>query len=59
MTHYCKLAKVLYKENIECGQSCPIIAECPKLILEDAADLSSVILEKLIIKYLKNVDKNG
>lgn len=57
MKHYCKLAKFLHKKNIECGQDCPLIAECPKLMLEDAGDLSSVILEKLIIKYLKDAEK--
>lgn len=51
---YCKLAKALYKRDIECGLSdCPLAKECPKLIWEDAGDSASEATEEMIIGLIK------
>ena len=48
----CKLALALYGKDIVCGQDCPLIDhDCPLIILQDAGDIASEMLEELIIKF--------
>ena len=35
---FCKDAQKLLKINVVCGKDCPIYDNCPRLIMEDAAD---------------------
>jgi len=35
---YCKDALKLLKKKVICGKDCPIIENCPRLIMEDATD---------------------
>ncbi len=47
----CKLAYALYDKDIVCGQACPLIKhDCPLILLQDAGDIASELMEKLIIE---------
>ena len=35
---YCKDALKLLKRKVVCGKDCPILSNCPRLIMEDATD---------------------
>ncbi len=35
---YCKDADQLLGKQVVCGDPCPLLANCPRLILEDATD---------------------
>ena len=35
---YCKDAFKLWGKKVICGQACPILENCPRLIMEDATD---------------------
>ena len=35
---YCKDALKLLGKKVVCGKDCPIIGNCPRLIIEDATD---------------------
>ncbi len=50
----CKLAQALYDKDIVCGQACPLIDhDCPLILLQDAGDIASELMEKLIIEIRK------
>ena len=37
---YCKDAQKLLKKKVVCGKGCPILKNCPRLIMEDATDIA-------------------
>ena len=47
---YCKDALNLLGKKIICGKACPILKNCPRLILEDASDMA---IEKAIKAMFK------
>lgn len=47
---YCKDASKLLKKKVICGKGCPILNNCPRLILEDATDGA---IEKAIAAMIK------
>ena len=47
---YCKDALKLLNKKVVCGKDCPILKDCPRLILEDATDIA---IEKAIKAMLK------
>ncbi len=51
---YCQIAKKLLHRNIVCGVKCPLINNCPRLILEDA---NSEAIDKAVEALLKVKDK--
>jgi len=53
---YCKDALRLLKKKVICGKDCPILKNCPRLILEDAID---IVIEKVIEAIIKarKIDK--
>ncbi len=57
---YCKDALKLLGEKVICGKDCPILKNCPRLILEDDTDIA---IEKAIKALLKirslNEKKDG
>ncbi len=53
---YCKDALKLLKKKVVCGKGCPLLKNCPRLILEDALDEAIEKAMKAMIK-MKGVDK--
>ena len=46
---YCKDAQKLLHKKVVCGKDCPILKNCPRLILEDATDIAiSMAIEAMI-----------
>ena len=50
---YCEDAYKLLKKKVLCGQGCPLLDNCPRLILEDAADETADRVMDAIIKLRK------
>ncbi len=38
--HYCKDALKLLRRKVICGKDCPILKNCPRLIMENATDIA-------------------
>ncbi len=51
---YCKLAKKILKRDIICGQECPLLEDCPRLIMEDATDEA---VNKAVDAMIKSLQK--
>ncbi len=47
---YCKDAYKLMKIKVMCGKDCPLLDDCPRLLLEDISDKA---VEKAIKKLIK------
>ena len=47
---YCRDALKLLKKKVVCGKDCPILEDCPRLIMEDATDIA---VEKAIKAMLR------
>ena len=51
---YCKDALKLLGKKVVCGRDCPILKNCPRLILEDATDGA---IERAILMMIKAVNR--
>ncbi len=50
----CKLAKKILHRDIVCGKDCPLIKDCPRIILEDANDEA---IERATDAMIKNLQE--
>jgi len=55
---YCEVAFELEGVKVVCGSKCPLISNCPVLILEDAADTGINKAIKALMK-IKKIKENG
>ncbi len=51
---YCKDVQKLLGIKAVCGQKCPLIDNCPRLILEDALDTGIKKASKALLKIKEN-----
>lgn len=54
MSKYCKIARKILKRNIVCGADCPLLKDCPRIIMEDASDEA---IEKAIDSMISNLQE--
>ncbi len=54
---YCKVAKAILKRNLVCGADCPLLKNCPCIIMEDAVDKAIEESLKAMIENLRGVPK--
>lgn len=51
--NYCKLAQKVLKRDIICGKDCPLLENCPRLILENASDEAIEKATNALLESLK------
>ena len=51
---YCKTALKLLKIKTICGAGCPIVKNCPRLILEEATDRAVEGAIEAMLKVMEN-----
>ena len=56
---YCKDALKLLKIKVVCGKDCPIVNDCPRLIIEDATDIAIEEAIKAMIRSYMDAEKIG
>ena len=56
---YCLDALKLLKRKVNCGDECPIINNCPRLILENASDNAIEKAIQAMIEAIKGGKSNG
>jgi len=53
---HCRLAKFLYKRDVDCGEGCPLFeVGCPKIAAQDFGDEQAERVTDIIIEYLKGI----
>ncbi len=57
--NYCRDASRLLGKKVICGRGCPILEDCPRLIMEDATDKAIEDAIEAMVQAMKKGGEHG